>query len=121
MGIEAQARRLNSANAGQVKSVNACSLIAVPSRVGECANHAHRSIKQMAFDCNSGKSAPATNNLHAWGLIPSDKVQAGSQPRAHGAYRKMQSPVVLVVVKRVSAAPVTFLFDKLAVQQHCFM
>jgi len=37
MGIEAQARRLNSANAGQVKSVNACSLIAVPSRVGGCS------------------------------------------------------------------------------------
>lgn len=34
MGIEAQARRLHSANAGQVKSVNACSLATVPSRVG---------------------------------------------------------------------------------------
>jgi len=34
MGIEAQARRLHSANASQVKSVNACSLAKVPSRVG---------------------------------------------------------------------------------------
>ena len=34
MGIEAQARRLHSANAGQIKSVNACSLATVPSCVG---------------------------------------------------------------------------------------
>ena len=34
MGIEAQARRLHSANASQIKSVNACSLTTVPSRVG---------------------------------------------------------------------------------------
>jgi len=35
MGIGAQARRLHSANAGQNKSVNACSLTTVPSRVGK--------------------------------------------------------------------------------------
>ena len=34
MKIEAQARRLHSANVGQVKSVNACSLTTVFSRVG---------------------------------------------------------------------------------------
>ena len=34
MGIEAQARRLHSANAGQIKSVNACSLATVSSCVG---------------------------------------------------------------------------------------
>ena len=34
MGIEAQARKLYFANASQVKSVNACSLTTVSSRVG---------------------------------------------------------------------------------------
>ena len=35
MGVEAQARRLHSANAGQNKSVNACSLTSASSRVGK--------------------------------------------------------------------------------------
>jgi hypothetical protein len=34
MGIEAQARKLYFANAGQIKSVNACSLATVSSCVG---------------------------------------------------------------------------------------
>ena len=63
MGIEAKARGLHSANAGQVKSVNACSLATISSRVGESKvlRHGERACPLGCTSARSRLGPPTTS------------------------------------------------------------